>query len=155
MAEEKKEFPGKWILKHLVAAALVVVVLVVGAIIFLNAVTKHGQELIVPDLSNMTVSQADSVAASRDMVVDVTDSVYVKRMQRGAVYRQNPSPGSHVKSGRRISLTINAINAKQITMPNLVGLSMRQAKVLCSANLSMSRTWLQTMCSSRYITILR
>ena len=68
MAEEKKELPGKWILKHLVAAALVVVVLVVGAIIFLNAVTKHGQELIVPDLSNMTVSQADSVAASRDMV---------------------------------------------------------------------------------------
>ena len=128
MAEEKKEFPGKWILKHLVAAALVVVVLVVGAIIFLNAVTKHGQVLIVPDLSNMTVSQADSVAASRDMVVDVTDSVYVKRMLRGAVYRQNPSPGSHVKSGRRISLTINAINAKQITMPNLVGLSMRQAK---------------------------
>ena len=128
MAEVKKDFPGKWFVKHLIAAVIVVVVLIAGAIIFLNVVTKHGQELIVPDLSNLTIEQADSVAASRDMVVDVTDSVYVKRMKRGAVYRQNPAPGSRVKNGRRISLTINAINAKQITMPNLVGLSMRQAK---------------------------
>ena len=106
----------------------VALVLVVGAMIFLNLVTKHGQELVVPDLSNLTVAQADSLAASHDMVVDVTDSVYVKRMKRGCVYRQNPVPGSRVKGGRRISLTINALNVKQITMPNLVGLSMRQAK---------------------------
>lgn len=124
----KKDFPGKWLVKHIVAAAVIVVVLIAGAIIFLNVATKHGQELIVPDLSNLTVEQADSVASSCNMVVDVTDSVFVKRMKRGAVYRQNPVPGSRVKDGRRISLTINALNAKQITMPNLVGLSMRQAK---------------------------
>ena len=118
----------KWILKHLVAAMVVVIALVVGAIIFLNIVTKHGQELVVPDLSNLTIEQADSVASAHEMVIDVKDSVFVKRMKRGAVYRQNPAPGSKVKSGRRISLTINAKNAKQITMPNLVGLSMRQAK---------------------------
>ena len=124
----RKEFPGKWILKHLVAAVVLVIVLIVGAIIFLNIATKHGQELIVPDLSNLTVEQADSVASAKKMVIDVTDSVFVKRMRKGAVYRQNPTPGSRVKSGRRISLTINALNSKQITMPNLVGLSMRQAK---------------------------
>lgn len=118
----------KWILKHFVAAVVVVLALVVGAIIFLNIVTKHGQELVVPDLSNLTIEQADSVASAHEMVIDVKDSVFVKRMKRGAVYRQNPAPGSKVKSGRRISLTINAKNAKQITMPNLVGLSMRQAK---------------------------
>ena len=124
----KKEFPGKWIVRNLVAALVIVVVLVVGAMIFLNVVTKHGQELVVPDLSNLTIEQADSVASDHQMVIDIKDSVYVKRMKRGAVYRQNPAPGSKVKSGRRISLTINAKNAKRITMPNLVGLSMRQAK---------------------------
>lgn len=118
----------KWILKHFVAAVVIVLALVVGAIVFLNVVTKHGQELVVPDLSNLTIEQADSVASDHEMVIDVKDSVFVKRMKRGAVYRQNPAPGSKVKSGRRISLTINAKNAKQITMPNLVGLSMRQAK---------------------------
>ena len=130
MAKNKtvKEYPGKWLVRHLVAALALVVVLVVSAVIFLEVATKHGQELIVPDLSNLSVEEAEAVAASRHMVIDVKDSVFVKRMKKGAVYRQNPVPGSRVKSGRRIALTINAINSKKLTMPNLVGLSMRQAK---------------------------
>ena len=136
----KKEFPGKWILKHLLAAMIIVVVLIAAAVLFLDRVTKHNQELDVPDLSNMTVSEAAAEAALNDIVVDVTDSVFVKRMKRGAVYRQNPAPGSKVKSGRRIALTINAVNAKKITMPNLVGFSMRQAKAeLLSRGLVLGR----------------
>ena len=108
--------------------------------VFLDVATKHNQELTVPDLSNMSVEEADSVAALNDMVIDVTDSVFVKRMKRGAVYRQNPAPGSKVKSGRRIALTINAVNAKKITMPNLVGFSMRQAKAeLLSRGLTLGK----------------
>lgn len=124
----KKEFKGKWIVINLALAAGVVVALVVSAMIFLNIVTKHNQELIVPDFSNMTLAEADSVATMAGMRIDVTDSVFVKRMQRGSVYRQNPIAGSKVKSGRRISLTINAVNAREVKMPNLVGYSMRQAR---------------------------
>ena len=131
---------GKWILKHFLAAALIAVVMIAGAMIFLNIVTKHNQELVVPDLSNLTVVEAVAEAALNDMIVDVTDSVFVKRMKRGAVYRQNPTPGSKVKSGRRIALTINAVNAKKLTMPNLVGFSMRQAKAeLLSRGLVLGR----------------
>lgn len=118
----------KVFLKHLLAAFVIVVVLVSAAVIFLDVATKHNQELTVPDLSNMTVDQARAETAMYDMVLNVTDSVFVKRMKRGTVYRQNPAPGSKVKSGRRIAVTINAVNAKKITMPNLVGYSMRQAK---------------------------
>lgn len=123
-----KEFPGKWILRHLLAACVIVVVLIVGAMVLLNVVTQHNHELTVPDLSNLSVEDAGELAELNKMVIDVTDSVYVKRMKRGAVYRQNPAPGSKVKQGRRIALTINAVNAKKVTMPNLVGFSMRQAK---------------------------
>ena len=130
----------KTFLKHLLAAVLIAVALLVGAIVFLNVFTKHNQELTVPDLSNMTVEEAQVQAELHDMVINVTDSVYVKRMKRGAVYRQNPAPGSKVKSGRRIALTINAVNAKKITMPNLVGFSMRQAKAeLLSRGLVLGR----------------
>ena len=66
--------------------------------------------------------------AARGMRSEVTDSVYIKRMERGVVYRQNPEAGNHVKKGRRILLTINAVNPKKVTMPNLVGYSLRQAK---------------------------
>ena len=82
-----------WIVRNLLAALVVVVLLIVGAIIFLNVVTKHNQELIVPDLSNLTVEEARAVAEQEQMRIDVTDSVFVRRMKRGAVYRQNPVPG--------------------------------------------------------------
>ena len=101
--------------------------MIAGAMIFLNIVTKHNKELIVPDFSNMTVAEAEAAAAEALMRVEVTDSVFVKRMRKGAVRDQNPAPGSRVKEGRRVSLTINALNSKKVTMPNLVGLSMRQA----------------------------
>lgn len=129
---EKKPVPGgllsNWIVKNLLIAFAVVVVLIVGSMIFLNVFTKHNQELSVPDLANMTVEEAQLVAEEAGMRIDVTDSAFVKRMKRGAVYRQNPVPGSKVKHGRRISLTINAVNPRQITMPDLIGYSTRQAK---------------------------
>ena len=129
MADKKTKtgFLGNWIVRNLLAALSIAVVLLVGAMIFLNVATKHNQELIVPDLSNMSVADADSIAVSEGMRIEVVDSVFVKRMKKGAVYRQNPVAGSKVKQGRRIALTINAVNAKKVTMPNVVGLSMRQA----------------------------
>ena len=125
--DNKSGILGNWIVKNLLAALIIMIVLIAGAVIFLNIVTKHNQELIVPDLSNLSVEEAAGVASSEGMRVEVVDSVYVKRMKKGAVYRQNPSAGSKVKDGRRIALTINALNAKKVTMPNLIGYSMRQA----------------------------
>lgn len=137
---KKKSFLSHWIVRNLLAAIIVVVLMIVGAMIFLNVVTKHNQELSVPDLSNLSVEEAALVAEQAQMRIDVTDSVFVRRMKRGAVYRQNPVPGSRVKSGRRIALTINAVNAKEITMPNLIGYSTRQAKVeLLSRGLVLGR----------------
>ena len=129
MAEKthKKGFFNHWIVRNLLICVILVVVMIAGAIIFLNVVTKHNQELVVPDFANMTVAEAEAVASQAGMRVEVTDSVFVKRMKKGAVRDQNPAPGAKVKEGRRISLTINALNAKKVTMPNLVGLSMRQA----------------------------
>ncbi len=125
--KEKGSVMGNWIVRNLVWAFILVVALVIGAIVFLNVVTKHNQELSVPDFSNLTVAEAEALAAQSSMRVEVTDSVFVKRMKKGAVYRQNPRAGSKVKEGRRIILTINALNAKKVTMPNLIGYSMRQA----------------------------
>lgn len=117
----------KWIIRNILWAVVIVVVLIAGAVIFLNVVTQHNRELIVPDFTNMTVSEAEALAADAGMRVEVTDSVFAKRIRKGAVRDQNPAPGSKVKEGRRISLTINALNAKKVTMPNLIDLSMRQA----------------------------
>ena len=154
---QKKGILSNWILRNLLIALSVVVVLIVGAMIFLNRVTQHGKELSVPDFSNLSVSEAEYVASQAGMRVEVTDSVFVKRMKRGAVYRQNPVPGAKVKEGRRIVLTINAVNAKKVTMPNLVGLSLRQAKAeLRSRGLVLNRlVYVQDMATNNVLRQLK
>lgn len=85
MAEkkEKKGFFSNWIVRNLLLAFGIVVVLIAGAIIFLNVVTKHNQELAVPDFTNLSVEEAALLAEEAGMRVEVTDSVFVKRMQKG------------------------------------------------------------------------
>lgn len=125
--KRKVGFFSNWIVRNLLIAVGIVVILIAGAIIFLNVVTQHNKVTPVPDFTNMSVAEAQAAAEAVGMRVEVTDSVYAKRMRKGAVRDQNPAPGSMVKDGRRIILTINAMNAKKVTMPNLVSLSLRQA----------------------------
>lgn len=141
---------------HLVLAVVIAVGLIFAARYMLDVVTHNGEEKIVPDLSDMTVAQAQEVASSEGLVIDVTDSVYIKRMRRGTVYRQNPEPGAKVKSGRRIVLTINSVNPREISMPDLVGLSMRQAKAeILSRGLTLGRyIYVQDMATNNVVSQL-
>ena len=123
-----KNFLFNRITANILAGILLVCALVFGTRIMLDKITRHNLEITVPDLTNISVDEAEKIVAANKMKLGVIDSVYVKRMGKGLVYRQNPKAGSKVKEGRRILLTINAMNAKKVMMPNLVGYSMRQAK---------------------------
>ena len=126
------KFLSNWIVKNILLA--------VAADFVLARLTNHNKVISVPDMTNMTVTEARRTAANHDLKAVVTDSVFVRRMQKGAVYSQNPKAGASVKKGRKIRLTINAMQAKKVTMPNLVGYSMRQAKAaLLSKGLNLGR----------------
>ncbi|MCR4863584.1 MAG: PASTA domain-containing protein [Bacteroidales bacterium] len=124
---------GNWIVKNLVWA-VVYVLLLLGLVTFgLAFLTNHNKEILVPDFTTLSVEDAARIAEQEGVRVEVTDSVYIRRMDKGAVYSQNPAAGSRVKKNRMIRLTINATMAKQVSMPNLVGYSMRQAKAELSS----------------------
>ena len=120
-------------MKNLIWALVYIAVLVAGVSIGLALLTNHNKEIEVPDFTTHSVEDAAQMAAAAGIRVEVTDSVFVRRMERGAVFSQNPVAGSRVKKNRLIRLTINAVNAKQVSMPNLVGYSMRQAKAELSS----------------------
>jgi len=122
------KFFSNWIVKNIVLAVLAVLLFIFLCNFLLARLTNHNQVIVVPDLTNMTVVEAKRAAGNSGLKINVADSVFVRRMKKGAVYTQNPKPGSLVKKNRRIHLTINAMNAKKVSMPNLVGYSMRQAK---------------------------
>ena len=119
---------GRWIIRNLVLAVALMITLLAITQLSLKLITRHNQVIEVPDFTDLSVADAKIVAKRHHIRTEVTDSVYVKRMEKGHVFSQNPAPGSKVKKDRNIKLTINAHSTKMVKMPNLVGYSLRQAK---------------------------
>lgn len=128
MAQNKKSFAGNWIVRNLVLGIVFVLLIVAVASVFLALRTRHGKEITVPDMTGLSQQDASRTAGAAGLRVIVTDSVYMKRVARGAVVSQIPKAGSRVKPGRKISLTVNSRVPKKVAMPNLVHVSLRQAK---------------------------
>lgn len=125
---EKKKILSNWIVRNLLMGAAFILILTLAVTLFLSIRTRHGKEVTVPDFSNMSVAEASSEAGRSGLKVVVYDSVFVKRMQRGAVVSQLPKAGDRVKPGRKIELTINSVVPKKVTMPDLVHVPLRQAR---------------------------
>lgn len=128
-----KNILSNWIVKNILLAIVALAAVIVLFSFALNLLTNHNRVINVPDLTGMTVEEAHRAASSAGVKTGILDSVFVKRMARGAVFSQNPKAGERVKKGRRIFLTINSVTARKVRMPNLVGYSMRQAKAELNA----------------------
>lgn len=117
-----------WIFKNLLWAVIFLVVLAIAVSIGLRIVTRHGQTVTVPDFTSLTVAEAEQLAADEHVGVKVVDSVFVRRLSGGVIYRQQPKAGSTVKKGRSIFLTINSKVPRKVVMPNLLGYSVSEAR---------------------------
>jgi len=115
------------ILREIYKAIGFVIILLIAASLFLKIVTRHNQELSVPDFSGLTLDEAHRIAKRHKLKVEVSDSVFIPSVSRGIVLKQNPKAGNMVKKNRRILLTINTIQPKLVTMPSVTGFSLRQA----------------------------
>ena len=135
-----KKILSNWIVRNVLYAVLFLTVLLVTASIFLNIATRHGKTVEVPDFINMTPSEAEAAASKGGVAIKVADSVFVRRLGAGVVFRQSPKAGAKVKKGRMVFLTINSIVPRTTTMPNLVGYSLVQAKAeIVNHGLSLGR----------------
>lgn len=109
-------------------------VLLIGALllffIFLFIFTRHGQSYPVPSFAGLKHNEVVKLAKKCRLRVEVTDSVYIMTRKPGTVVEQNPIAGTKVKQNRRILLTINAQNPKKVEMPDIVGVTLRQAKAI-------------------------
>ncbi len=119
----------KKFLRHLGLAVAISLVLLLGTLLWLKIYTHHGNTIVVPDLAGLTVDEVDDVTSSRRLRFEVVDSVFSTEMPRGTVIKQNPNARSRVKKNRKIFLTMNAVNPEMVSMPQLIGLSFRQAKL--------------------------
>lgn len=116
------------IIFNLLLMAVVAVGLVMLAMFGLNVWTDHGKVQVVPDVRRLSIPEAERLLRAVDLKVQVVDSVYDRAVARGSVVEQVPPAGNRVKPGRDVYLTINAFTQRQISLPELVGTSVRQAR---------------------------
>jgi len=109
-----------------------------GIIFFVNiclwVFTRHGNKHTVPDFKGLTLSEASELASDNSMQIQIMDSVYNLLQKPGTVVEQEPRPNTGVKKNRRIFLIMNAMNPEKIKMPNIVGVSLRQAIAILESN---------------------
>lgn len=123
----KKFLLSKEFFKNLGLAIVIAAGILFITLIWLSIFTRHGQARPVPDFYGLTIEESQKLAKKKKLKIQVIDSVYTKTVPRGCVVEQNPLTDHKVKKHRRVVLTINAFNPEYVIMPDLVGLSARQA----------------------------
>jgi beta-lactam-binding protein with PASTA domain len=120
--------------RHIVLLICIPVFLILIISTYLRIYTHHGQALAVPDFSNLSLKDAKELAEARHLKCQVSDSVFLIDRKPGTIVDQHPKHGSKVKRNRHIFFTINAFHPEKVEMPNIVGVSLRQAKAILESN---------------------
>ena len=95
---------------------------------WLTYTTRHGQEIAVPDLSKLSVEQAEEKLSAIDLDYIILDTVDFKpEYPKLTIVEQEPKAGSKVKEGRKIYIKINASTYTMVTVPDLIEKTYRQA----------------------------
>lgn len=126
----KKFLTSRIFLINLAVAVILIVLLLVVTLSRLKSYTHHGISYSVPAFSGMTMEQANEMAKSENLKLQILDSVYNKFSEPGTIVDQEPKPGKKVKEGRLIYLTLNALEPEKVQLPKLTDISFRQAQVL-------------------------
>jgi beta-lactam-binding protein with PASTA domain len=130
--QKVKDFFKKILINPFFKTPLIAIAILAIAIFvfftFLNIFTRHGRTFEVPNFEGVTLERAQILAHQKRLKLEVTDSVYIMNREPGSVIEQNPVKGILVKANRRVFITTNAVNPMLVEIPNLVGLTLRQAK---------------------------
>ena len=133
-----KEFFGKFgstfLWANLLAMLLVIVLLALGVKYGLDWYTRHGEGVKVPKLEGMDIDKARSLMEDYGLNVMVSDSGYNKQMAANSILMQNPGPGTMVKGGHTIYVTVNSPSSPSFPIPDVVdNSSFREAEAKLTA----------------------
>jgi eukaryotic-like serine/threonine-protein kinase len=112
----------------LIALGFVVVVFVIF-ILSLNWITKHGESKTVPAVIGKDINQVSKLLSDAGFELVIQDSVFYDSLARGVVVKQIPEADQVVKVNRTVYVIINRFITPDISMPNIVGYSLRNAEL--------------------------
>lgn len=120
---------NKFFWLNLLAMAVVVVVVLFGVLKWMDGYTRHGETVVVPDVTGMTMEEAAAMFGRQGLAYIISDTRYVKDKAAGIVLDLKPSPGEKVKEGRTVYLTVNTLDVPLRVLPDVAdNSSLRQAQ---------------------------
>ena len=128
-------------LKQLAYSILLFIVIAWITLVILKMYTRHNQVAVTPNYIGLMMDQVNSLESSKDFSLIVVDSIYDYTKKPGSVISQDPLPQTKVKPGRAVYLSLVSYMPEQVSMPDLIDLSLRQAKALLQTyGLKLGRT---------------
>lgn len=132
----KRFWKESWIaliIRHVLLALLVVFIISYITLSFIDKYTRHGEAEVVPDLKGRYTEEADILLAAQGLRYEVIDSTYDRTQPFGVIVEQTPLQGSFLKKGRPVYLIINAKSIRQVPLPDVRDVSLRQADAMLKA----------------------
>ena len=114
------KFCSKFLIGNLLAMLLVVIALMFGVKYGLDWYTHHGEGIKVPKLEGMLYSEAYNMIMAEDLIIVVSDSGYNKRLPANCILSQNPGPGTMVKAGHTVYVSVNSPSSPSFAIPDVV-----------------------------------
>ncbi len=100
---------------------IMLIIAVVGIFVlrwWLGVLTDHGEVVVVPDLTGMSLSMVEEDLDVLSLNFEVLDSSeFSTEYEPGSVVLQYPRPGSEVKMNRTIKLTLNPMHERRLALP--------------------------------------
>lgn len=123
-----------YLTSHLLAMAVVVILLCISVGFILDIYTHHGQNISVPNLKGLSYDKAYDDLNELGLVIQVNDSGYNKQLPANTILAQTPAQGIRVKEGHIIYVTVNSPSSPTFTIPDIVdNSSLREAEARLSA----------------------
>lgn len=105
----------------------------ISAYLTLTLIIESEDTVIVPELVGKDVVYALEFLTDLELNTKVKGSEYSEDIPKSHVIFQDPSAGAEIKKGRDVRIIISK-GPKRISMPNLMGLTVQQARLILEEN---------------------
>jgi len=106
------------------------ILVVVGVMSALTAmsIAIHGRETTVPNFVKLSNAEAERLAMTNGLRIDLEGQFYSTEIQEGRIVSQVPPPGTRVRRGWHVRLA-QSLGAQRVVIPDLLGQSPRAAEL--------------------------
>jgi eukaryotic-like serine/threonine-protein kinase len=113
---------------RIVFRGLILIAVALGSAFIAMSFAIHGREVAVPKFIGMTPAEADRLALTNGLTIQVENRFFSTEVAAGRILNQVPAAGEKVRRGWRVRVA-ESMGPQRVTVPNVVGQSLRAAEI--------------------------